>query len=684
MAGPGSTDAASSDLSFLNVNESLSALACGRFHPELKRDVLAFGTRSMLVGYDVLENVDIMSKDVEDGVHSMVVGRITADPTPLVIVGGSYSLQGFDHRGTERYWTVCGDNVTSLALCDVEGDGVCELLAGSEDYEIRIYKGDAVLSEITETQRIVELADISQTQYGFALADGSIGVYRRTVREWRTQTAKIPTAQVAFDLNGDGEKELVTGYSDGSLDVRRRDTGALVYEDQLDDEVAKLLVADYRDLGEPQLVCCSTAGMLRGFKTERPTALGRAGPASGALAVSLGMTDETAQSIELLLKEKEDLTRQLDLYREHAFKSQLANAGRGNSVGEVPPDTTVTMELEPNYAGRTLDLVINVSSPRLVVQCVVVSSPLLFDGGVRTFCTAAEPFVRIALQPRLNTFAGLTVSAVVGPRGAETASVFEQVVPFPKFGLHLPVDSTGFTEPNAGVVLNLRMTTARVVLWLTSRFIFGDFAFPDKGDLVMAFSSLRDGSVMFFKFFEAKGRMHLRTSSMDLAGDLVQDLAEFNSLDSLESLAEFPDEFAAFSETLAAVDAFQATRSRMTSDLAETANLIKSLVVRGEDARVVADMPAMRAAYQALNRVNRDVVADYAKRESNHRELLAQLKQVNAMIQRASRLRVGKPSAEMVAQCRSALKDSNPAAIIRLISYGAAGVGESGLASGER
>ena len=41
---------------------------------------------------------------------------------------------------------VTGDNVCSLALVDFDGDGHKELLVGSEDYEIRVFKNDELLT----------------------------------------------------------------------------------------------------------------------------------------------------------------------------------------------------------------------------------------------------------------------------------------------------------------------------------------------------------------------------------------------------------------------------------------------------------------------------------------------------------------------------------------------------------
>ncbi len=64
---------------------------------------------------------------------------------PMVFVGGHCSVQGFDGEGNELYWTVTGDNVSALAFVDTNGDGHAELVVGSDDFEIRVFKDDDVL-----------------------------------------------------------------------------------------------------------------------------------------------------------------------------------------------------------------------------------------------------------------------------------------------------------------------------------------------------------------------------------------------------------------------------------------------------------------------------------------------------------------------------------------------------------
>lgn len=62
---------------------------------------------------------------------------------------------------------------------------------------------------------------------------------------------------------------------------------------------------------------------------------------------------------------------------------------------------------------------------------------------------------------------------------------------------------------------------------------------------------------------------------------------------------------------------------------------------------------------------------EHTKRATNHTELLEALKQVNAVIQKASKLRRGKAKSEVVNACRNAIKAQNLQALARIVEYGA-------------
>lgn len=129
---------------FLNINRRISALACGQLSAKLERDLLLVGAQTTLLAYDVVENADVFFKDAPDGVNTVVVGKFGEALTPMALVGGNCSIQGFDASGSEAFWTVTGDNVSTMTFCDVDEDGELELLVGSDDFEIRVFHNDEV------------------------------------------------------------------------------------------------------------------------------------------------------------------------------------------------------------------------------------------------------------------------------------------------------------------------------------------------------------------------------------------------------------------------------------------------------------------------------------------------------------------------------------------------------------
>jgi Bardet-Biedl syndrome 2 protein len=192
-----------SELAMLNINQRVTAITTGRIDPEVDRDCLFVGTPTNLLVYDVEKNADVFHKDVADGVNAIAVGYIGSGKVadrPLAVVGGNCSLQGFDKEGNDPFWTVTGDNVTSLMMMDYSGDGRNELVVGSEDYEIRVFSGDEIITEITETEAVTSLVPIQEGRFGYALANGTVGVYEKTTRWWRIKSKNSASAIFSFDL----------------------------------------------------------------------------------------------------------------------------------------------------------------------------------------------------------------------------------------------------------------------------------------------------------------------------------------------------------------------------------------------------------------------------------------------------------------------------------------------------
>lgn len=111
-------------------------------------------------------------------------------------------------------------------------------------------------------------------------------------------------------------------------------------------------------------------------------------------------------------------------------------------------------------------------------------------------------------------------------------------------------------------------------------------------------------------------------------------------------------------------------RTNITADMAEDSQRIKALVIRAEDSRLMADMTSMRKAYTELLAMNTQLIGGYNIRASNHEVLLASLKEVNQMIQKAANLRVGSSKTRLVTDCRAAVKSNNMNSLLRILKFG--------------
>lgn len=697
-----STQHVNQDITILNIHQRITALTAGRLDPKSNRDTLLIGTPTNLLAYDVERNADVFHKDVPDGVNALVVGQLgigEEENLPLAIVGGNCSIQGFDYEGNDPFWTVTGDNVSSLDLIDYHNNGNKRLVVGSEDFEIRIFAEDEILAEITETEAVTAITSVEEGRYGYALANGTVGVYEKTTRWWRIKSKNNATCIFGYDLDGDGVKELITGWSNGKLDARNDRSGEVVFKDNFNHPIAGLAQGDYRMDGRLELVAAATEGEIRGFMPSNPE----------ARAKVFDLTSEQ-EAIRELTQKKANLILELKNYEENA---RLAPAGPGvllaaskaNATGSKSDDlngvipaqtqlsTSLSLNLGTDSKSPHVEVTLSTSNDTLI-RCVLIFAEGIFEGECHVV-HPKEPYqsIVVPIYPPRDIPVDLHIKAFVGYRNSKNYHVYEYTRQLPRFSMYCringgsPMANEGDTSPSpppasepsskstpAGhVILKVNERPARVAMWLNQNFLLNDDEVnPDEnGNLPdLIFMCLRDKPKELHFQMEVDGKIRISTDDMDLCGDIVQALAEYLGVDDLASSCDFPPEIGKIEQLLVKADELQSVRQRLSSEMADQSGLIRTLIVRTEDSRLMMDMKSMKKWYSQLYDINQDLVSGYKIRVNNHTELMETLKEVNQIIQKAGRLRAGKSKSKVITECRNAIKSNNVNLLLKIIKTG--------------
>ncbi|XP_025068476.1 Bardet-Biedl syndrome 2 protein isoform X2 [Alligator sinensis] len=622
-----------SDISLLNINQGVSCLTSGVLNPQLGYDCLLVGTQTNLLAYDVYNNSDLFYREISDGANAAVLGMLGDISSPLAIIGGNCALQGFDHEGNDLFWTVTGDNVRSLALCDFDGDGKNELLVGSEDFDIRVFKEDEIVAEMSETESKNHAMSIH-----------------------------------AFDLNSDGVCELITGWSNGKVDARSDRTGEVIFKDNFASSIAGVVEGDYRMDGNTQLICCSIDGEVRGYLP-------------GSQEMKGNLMDSTAEQdlIRELSQKKQNLLLELRNYEENSKQIELstqvneADAQRGVIPANTQLQTAFSVNLGGDSQSAHVELCISTSNDT-IIRAVLIFAEGIFEGESHVVHPNLQNLlghIRVPLTPPKDVPVDLHIKAFVGYRSSTQFHVFELTRQLPRFSMYALSSPDSAPQPLSFVNFTISERVQRVVMWLNQSFLLPEDAEFQSAPFQVCFTFLRDAGQLCIKM-KPSGEISVSTDDIDLAGNIIQSMASFLAIEDLQVEADFPAYFEELRKVLIKVDEHHTVHQKLTADMADHSNLIRSMLVRAEDARLMGDMKNMKKRYVELYDLNRDLINGYKIRCTNHTELLNNLKAVNQAIQRAGRLRVGKPKTQVITACRDAIRNNNLNMLFRIMRVGTA------------
>ncbi|KAJ0029597.1 hypothetical protein NQD34_004594 [Periophthalmus magnuspinnatus] len=584
-----------SDVSLLNINQAVTCLTAGTLGPNTTGDTLLVGSQTNLLAYDVHDNADVFYREVTDGANSIVLGKLGDIPSPLAIIGGNCALQGFDFEGNDHFWT---------------------LLVGSEDFDIRVFKEDELVAEMTENESKNHAMSIH-----------------------------------AFDLNADGVVELITGWSNGKIDARSDRTGEVIFKDNFSSSVAGVVEGDYRLDGQKQLICTSIEGEVRGYL-----------PASKEQKGNLMDSSAEQDLIRELSQRRQNLLLELRNYEENAKGVSEANSG----VGVIPANTQLqtALSVRPATEAQRAHVELNISTPNeTIIRAVLIFAEGIFEGESHVVHPNAQNLsgcIRVPIVPPKDIPVDLHIKAFVGGKSRQDYDtqfhVFEITRQLPRFSMYDLIDESTAAPPSGWIVM-----------WLNQNFLL-----PEGIDSPnVTFHSLRTGGVLSISK-ASNGQITFKTDDIDLAGDLVQSLASFLGIDDLAAEADFPGYFEDLRTSLSEVDEFHSVHQKLTADMADHSNYIRIMLVQAEDSRLMSDITSMKKRYRELYDLNRDLINEYKIRSNNHNALLSCLKSVNQAIQRAGRLPVGKPKNQVISACRDAIKSNNVNVLFRIMKAGTA------------
>ncbi|XP_075732178.1 uncharacterized protein K02A2.6 isoform X2 [Rhipicephalus microplus] len=291
------------------------------------------------------------------------------------------------HLNTEMLSSqVTGDNVRALALYDFNKDGLNELLVGSEDFDIRVFRGDVIVAEIGESEAVTALCPLTLDCFAYALANGTIGVYRATERLWRIKSKSQAVCLHGYDIDGDGKPELITGWSNGKVDARSLTTGEVVFRDSMAHGVAGIVQADYCLDGREQLIVVSVSGEVRGYL-----------PASAELRQQMVDATFEQDTVRELSRKKQTLMLELRNYEAQSKDSD-------QQYGSIPANTQLKTLLAINSGSDGIPPHVEVAletNNETVIRAVILFAEGIFDG--ESLVLAGVPVLQPSAQDLLHS-----------------------------------------------------------------------------------------------------------------------------------------------------------------------------------------------------------------------------------------------------------------------------------------
>ena len=539
--------------------------------------------------------------------------------------------------------------------------------------------------------------------FAYALDNGTVGVYEKLNRLWRVKSKNRPTCLLKYDIDGDGCDELITGWQGGKVDGRHLKTGEVLFKDNFQNTVAGLCEGDCRRTGKNDLIVVSTTGEIKIFNPNAPK----------LMEVKKLEPSFEQEAIRELLARKQSLLLELKNYE---CNVKYVNSGETmmdeSTFGAIPAktrlQTSIGIGLGMYYPKHTypflpfkqhnhhypyyfflkgmgkqiphVDVVLSTNNDT-IIRSIIVFAEGIFNGETHVEhpkLIDVSNKLSVSLYPPRDVPIDIHIKALVGYPESQQFHVFELTRQLPRFSMYSmmsnppPPPPTDVTS-SSFVTFTLNERIQRVMLWINRNFLLPNpLDINSTSDLNLHMTSLRDEKEFFALSMNQSGHVKIQTDNMTLAGDLIQSLGTYLNLTHLKSIANYPREEQNCVQLLEKLRDLESVKNKLNLDLGDKTNLIRNLLIRSEDARLLKDWKLMIRYYDELNELNNDLQTCYEIRSSNYSDIVNTIKELNGIIQKSSRLRFGKHKTDPVTLSRNAIATNNAKTLIKAIRVGEA------------
>lgn len=611
----------------LSISYTITAITTGKLSENSEKEYLAIGTETNILVYQVDDNLEIFFKEISEGVRCMIMGATDSSKAPLLFCGTKTTVRGFNEKGEEILWIVTSGIVNSIILFDFSRNNEQEIILGCADEKIKIYKQDKFVRELNENGAVKKIVAVGPLLV-FILRNGTVGVYEEHVRLWRIKSKSSATCAAPYDLLGTGQLQIVLGWESGKIDVRDSRSGDVLMKLITPSKIVGLIVTDYRGMANDDLICISEQGEVQGYTS------------SNVNLAPLTVTE--GSQMKDLLNLKQNLQLELMHYENNSRVNETLLASSedslttmnqlksiSNDFAIIPANTRLQIAISTDGSKKS-NVEISISTNNTtIIKAVIIFADGIFPNGESLI--VHPPTKRVTsgyysgMQSTSNKGNGVSsiiiplkipkdepvdvhIKAFVGNAEGNQFHVFELNRTLPKFSMFsLPERISGSPKslndmtklsddylsksPEGFVKFKVSERVARFCMFINQNFLLPADIDPQPNELdtfdflKLSLLCLRDASPLIITFYNDSNIL-IQTDNIELAGNLVQSIAQFMNISNLESTASFPTTVANVRELFDKLQGLQESSNVLRTDTALKINLAKILVIRAEDAKV--------------------------------------------------------------------------------------------------